>query len=246
MSTTVFNVKFQFDKDKIERIILETSLSGKGYVCFVDVNSLTMSFKNNEYNHILNSSLANSCDGSYIALMANLIYKTKYKEYIGPDFFEKMIYLPVKHIIIGGNEHVFKGIFSKVAAKLPHPEIKHIELPFKDVDDFDYQIIANEINDFKPRLIWVSLGAPKQEIFMSKIIPYVEKGVLIGVGAAYNFFTGEVKDIPQWARKTHLIWFYRLISEPKKQIKRFTNAMLTIFSIFFTELKKKKKEKESF
>jgi N-acetylglucosaminyldiphosphoundecaprenol N-acetyl-beta-D-mannosaminyltransferase len=44
---------------------------------------------------------------------------------------------------------------------------------------------------------------------------------LLGVGAALNYFSGEVKDIPSWAKKYHLIWMYRIFTEPKKQLPRF-------------------------
>lgn len=236
MSIKVFNVNFEFDKNKFEEIVTNTSLEGKGYACFVDLTSLSTAYKDENFLKVLNNSLVNSCDGSYIALMASKIHKTNFQAYIGPDFFEKMVTLPFRQIMIGGD----KEVFSKIEAKVMNSGgssalLSHLELPFADVNDFDYKYVADQINKFEPRFIWVSLGAPKQEIFMNKLLPFINKGVLIGVGAAFNYYTGTIKEIPKWARKTKLIWFYRLLTEPQKQSKRFFTIMKVLPKLYKEE-----------
>lgn len=231
-----FNINFQFDHQELEKKIEETSSEGKGYCCFVDATSLVHSSKNEKFRNILNASLVNSCDGSYIALLASKIHGEPLKEYIGPDFFKKFIYKPYKQFVIGNTE----AVFNKVKAKLEvtgadTSNLCFIPLPFKSVDDFDYENISQQINKVFPRFIWVSLGAPKQEEFMSKLLPHIDKGVMIGVGAALNYFTGEVKDIPHWARQTHLIWLYRIFTEPKKQLKRCKEIFLVLPKIYMQE-----------
>jgi N-acetylglucosaminyldiphosphoundecaprenol N-acetyl-beta-D-mannosaminyltransferase len=84
------------------------------------------------------------------------------------------------------------------------------------------------------------LGAPKQEEFMYRITPKIDKGVLLGVGAALNYFSGAVKDIPKWAIKFHLIWLYRVFTEPKKQLPRCINTFTYYPLLFLKELKGKK------
>lgn len=231
-----FNINLQFNHQELEKTIEETSLAGKGYCCFVDATSLVHSHKNEKFRTILNASLVNSCDGSYIALLAGKIHNEQLKEYIGPDFFRKFINKPYPQFVIGNTEEVF----NKVKAKLESTgndtsNLYFIPLPYKGVNEFDYPKIASQINQIHPRFIWVSLGAPKQEKFMSKLLPHIETGVMIGVGAALNYFTGEVKDIPDWARKTRLIWLYRIFTEPKKQLKRCTEIFLVLPKIYAQE-----------
>ncbi|MCS2525263.1 WecB/TagA/CpsF family glycosyltransferase [Bacteroides ovatus] len=60
------------------------------------------------------------------------------------------------------------------------------------VDQFDYPAIAKQINELHPDIVWVSLGAPKQETFIHNIFPCIEQGVLFGIGAAFNFYTGDL------------------------------------------------------
>jgi N-acetylglucosaminyldiphosphoundecaprenol N-acetyl-beta-D-mannosaminyltransferase len=237
-----FNINFQFNHQELERTIEGTSLNDKGYCCFIDATSLVHSFKNEKFRNILNASLVNSCDGSYIALLASKIHGVYLKEYIGPDFFKKFIYKSYPQFVIGNTS----AVFNKIRAKLElngndTSNLFFIPLPYKGVNEFDYKEIATQINQIHPRFIWVSLGAPKQEEFMCKLLPHIEKGVMIGVGAALNYFTGEVKDIPNWARKTHLIWLYRIFTEPKKQIKRCVD-IISVLPVMYVQEKREVKK----
>ena len=237
-----FNINFQFNHQELEKTIEETSHEDKGYCCFVDATSLVYSYKNEKFRNILNTSLVNSCDGSYIALLASKIHDEQFKEYIGPDFFKKFIYKSYPQFVIGNTKEVFDKI--KVKLELNGNDTSNlffIPLPYKGVNEFDYQKIAFQINQKHPRFIWVSLGAPKQEEFMFKLLPHIEKGVMIGVGAALNYFTGEVKDIPDWARKTRLIWLHRIFTEPKKQIKRCSEIVMILPKLYRLEKKQIKK-----
>ena len=217
-----FKIPLEFNHQKLEHTIIESSLNSKGYCCFVDSNMLVESFVDEKslIINILNESLVNSCDGSYLALLASVVHKKKLWAYNGPEFFEKFIYANEKHCIIGNTDIVFEKIKTKVKITNGKSALKYIPLPFLKVEEFDYEKIAEEINKYNPRYIWVSLGAPKQEIFMYKLLPLINSGVMLGVGAALNYFSGEIKDIPGWATKYRLIWLFRIFTEPKKQIQR--------------------------
>ncbi len=230
-----FKIHFEFDHDQLEQTIINTSLETKGYCCFIDSNTLCEAHKSNseKFRTILNNSLVNSCDGSYIAMLASLVYKRHFRAYSGPQFFNKFVYHRVRHCFIGNTYSVFQKIRSKVALDIEHPDMHFISIPFKEVDEFDYNAIAREVNSLKPNYIWVSMGAPKQEVFMSKLLPHIDRGVMMGVGAALNYFSGEIKAIPHWAKKFNLIWFYRILTEPKKQIRRVGKILIYYPRVFF-------------
>ena len=217
-----FKIPFEFDHQKLEQTIIERSVNSKGYCCFVDSNMLVESFLDEKCQiiNVLNESLVNSCDGSYLALMASIVHKKKLRAYNGPEFFEKFVYVNEKQCIIGNTDIVFEKIKTKVEIVNGKSDLRFIPLPFLKVEEFDYAKIADEINKYKPRYMWVSLGAPKQEIFMYKLLPLINTGVMLGVGAALNYFSGEIKDIPGWATKYRLIWLFRIFTEPKKQTQR--------------------------
>nr|WP_321356790.1 WecB/TagA/CpsF family glycosyltransferase [uncultured Draconibacterium sp.] len=217
-----FKINFEFDHHRFEEIVLHTSLNAKGYCCFIDSNILIEAHKkrNNTLLEILNGSTVNSCDGSYIAKLASILYNKKLKAYNGPQFFNKFIYYPGNHCIVGNTATVYQKIKDKVEKQNTASQLHYIPVPYLEADQFDYKEIARQINSIKAEIIWVSLGAPKQEIFMSKLLPYLDRGVMLGVGAALNYFSGDIKDIPKWVTKFNLIWFYRILTEPKKQLKR--------------------------
>jgi N-acetylglucosaminyldiphosphoundecaprenol N-acetyl-beta-D-mannosaminyltransferase len=223
-----FKINLEFDHDVLEKTVEQTAKEKKGYCCFVDLTSLVYSHNHPDFREVLNNAVVNSCDGSYIAMSASKIHKENLKQYIGPEFFEKFIFKPGKHIILGSTPEVYKKILERVELEGgDKTAMSYLGLPFKPVDEFDYKSISETINAFEPNYIWVSLGAPKQEYFMNKLLPFINKGIMLGVGAAFNYFSGEINDIPNWTKKLHVVWVYRLLTEPKKQIKRLKTILLT-------------------
>ena len=234
-----FNINLQFNHYELEKTIIETSLNSKGYCCFVDTTLLVHTYNNDDFRSIVNKSLLNSCDGSYIPMLAGTIHNEQLKEHIGPDFFKKFIYISYTQLIIGNTVEVFHKIKAKLELnRSDSSNLFFIPLPFKEADEFDYIKISSQVNSIKPRLIWVSLGAPKQEVFMSNLLPYIDKGVMLGVGAALNYFSGEINDIPAWTKQLKVIWIYRIFTEPKKQFKRLKSIVVTFPIILRDELRK--------
>ena len=103
-------------------------------------------------------------------------------------------------------------------------------LPFKKVDEFDYEGIAQMINEDNPDIIWVSLGAPKQEMFMARLKPYLKRGIMFGYGAIFNFNAGvgKVKRAPRWMLALRLEWLHRALEQPKKNIPRYWNFIKSL------------------
>jgi N-acetylglucosaminyldiphosphoundecaprenol N-acetyl-beta-D-mannosaminyltransferase len=115
------------------------------------------------------------------------------------------------------------------------------ELPFCKVEEFDYPAIAEMVNRDNPDIIWVALGAPKQEIFMSKLQPYLKRGVQIAVGAAFKFYSGlDEKRAPAWMRRSKLEFLYPIYAEPKKQFARCKQIVLTLPGIIREESRRKR------
>ena len=71
---------------------------------------------------------------------------------------------------------------------------------------------------------------------MSKLNPYLKRGVQIAVGAAFKFYSGlEEKRAPEWMRRMHLEFVYRIFAEPKKQWARCKLIIRTLPRIFREE-----------
>lgn len=238
----VFNIKIEFDpkvlRDTIERYIEEKR---KAYVCVVDANVLTIAQKDLKYREIVKSATVNTCDGSSISRMVNKIYGTDYHAYNGPELFEYYIERPYKHVLVGNRASKVEQIKAKVREKGIELDMRHVDVPFVPVEEFDYEGIAKQINELKPDIVWVSLGAPKQETFISNIFPYVNQGVFFGIGAAFNFYTGDLHNNKKELGGLRLIWLERVFKEPKKQLKRVWNYLVMMPRIYRNEKRKLKK-----
>lgn len=221
-----FNINIEFDKDYVDRTIDDAIQNNVvGYVCSVESNNLTYANTHDDFLKVINNALVNICDGSVLASIISKTYRGRYKPYIGADLFIKYIERKkYKQYFLGNTRDVLDGLRDNLTKIDPNiTSMPFVELPFKDVNSFDYQSIASDINSHKPDVVWVSLGAPKQEIFMSKLQPHLQRGVMFGFGAIFNFFSGvgSVKRAPAFMRRMKLEWLYRAFEEPKKNVPRY-------------------------
>lgn len=235
----VFNINIEFDsevfKSTVEKYIQEKK---KAYVCVVDANVITIAQKDLRYREIVKNATINTCDGSSIAKMVNKIYGTHYHAYNGPELFEYYIERPYKHLLLGNKASKVDQIKAKVKEKGIDLDMQHLDVPFVPVDQFDYEGIAKQINEIKPDIVWVSLGAPKQEKFISNIFPYVNQSVFFGIGAAFNFYTGDLHNNKKEFGGLRLIWLERIFKEPKKQLKRVGGYLMMVPKMYFEEKRK--------
>lgn len=237
----IFNIHIEFDSKVFCRTVESfIAQKQKAYVCVVDANVITIAQKDLKYREIVKGANINTCDGSSISKMANSIYGTNYSAFNGPELFEYYIERPYKHVLLGNKASKVEQIKSKVAEKGLDLDLTHVDVPFVPVDEFDYPAIAKQINDLHPDIVWVSLGAPKQETFISNIMPYIEQGVLFGIGAAFNFYTGDLHNNKKEIGGLRFIWLERIFKEPKKQIGRVGNFLLAMPKMYLEEKKRAK------
>lgn len=246
MEKKYFNVSIEFDKDKLDNIIFNAIENGiVGYSCSVESNNLTVANKDPEFLKVLNGAIVNNCDGSVLAKILGMIHHEALDSYIGADIFIKYIKMcKFNQFFLGNTPEVLAGLkmnLSKIDPRIN--DMRFETLPFRKVDEFDYQGIANMINAENPDIIWVSLGAPKQEMFMSRLKPYLKRGVMFGYGAIFNFNAGvgNVKRAPQWMLNLRLEWLHRALEQPKKNIPRYWNFIKILPRLIRDERRKVRK-----
>lgn len=241
----IFNIHLEFDHDKF-RYEIDKAIAEKkaGYVCVVDGNVLSQTHMKPWYREIVRGAFVNTCDGGFIAKMCNDIYGTKYTAFNGPDVFAEYVEKPYKQLLLGNTEETYNLIRNKMKEKgKDEKKLLYMPLPFLPVEEFDYEGIAKQVNEMEPSIIWVSLGAPKQEIFMSKLLPLLNQGVMFGIGAAFNYYAGILNEPKARIGAVRFIWLVRLFEEPKKQWKRCWN-FLSVIPALKREERKRKKENE--
>ena len=221
---TFFNITYEFDREAVHNAITSRlKAPGADYICVADGVILNIANRTPEYLKVIRDGMFAICDSSYVPLYIKWLYGKRFSQYSGSEIFEdiirsrryRMIFLDTQQSILDGLKKTLTGW---------NPEVEHMsfhELPFCSVDEFDYTAIARMIEADHADIVWVALGAPKQEYFMHRLKPHLNHGVMIAVGAAFKFFSGvTAKRAPQWMVDSHLEFIYRLTQEPKKQFNR--------------------------
>lgn len=241
-----FQLEYEFDKTEIHSAIAQqlSKENAAAYICVADGVVLTMAHQDAAYRKVVNESLFCICDSSWATFYIKWIYGGERKpQYCGSDIFSDIIKgKKYRMCFLGSHQKTLNALQNNLEAM--NPDVSNMlfyELPFKDVEDFNYPAIASMIEKDGADIIWISLGAPKQDIFMNKLKPYLRHGVMIGVGAAFSFYSGIAeKRAPKWMIDLHLEFLFRIISSPKKQTKRCWGIITTLPKILSKELKTKK------
>ncbi|MBO7231441.1 MAG: WecB/TagA/CpsF family glycosyltransferase [Bacteroidaceae bacterium] len=242
-----FNIQYEFDVPTVHQAIEEQLAQEQpDYICVADGNILTMVHNDEDYRAVINDGMFSICDSSWVPKFIKWIYGHNYKHYCGSDIFIDIVRSrKYRMMFLGTKQNVLDALRENLAKENPDvSDMTFKELPFCTVDEFDYAGIAEMVNNDGAEIIWVALGAPKQEIFMNRLKPHLNKGVMIAIGAAFNFYSG-LADAPQrcpaWMRKLHLEFVHRIFKEPKKQIRRCWHIVTTLPQILRKERQIKKK-----
>ena len=239
----IFNTKLEFNKEKLFHDI-DTRIADKksGYICVCDSSVITRIQREEKYREVVNGAYTNTCDGSSICALANKIYGPGLESINGPEIFATYTRKAYKQVIIGNTERIVQKVREKLCNEgVDDKHITHMQLPFCKVEDFDYKGIAAELNREQYDIIWVSLGNPKQEIFMYNIEPLLKQGVMFGIGAALNFWVGDLA-LPKFhIGNLRFIWLTRIFQDPIRQIKMNWPIVKTLPGMYFEEKRKAKK-----
>ena len=207
-----------FTKDNLH------NLSGD-YICVTNVFATVTAFEEPEYRKIQNEALLALPDGGPLASVGRKRGYTTMHRTTGPDYMGEIFKISVAN----GYRHFFYGSTQETLSKLEiklKEEFEGINIvgmyspPFRELTYEEDQEVIKMIHDSKPDFIWVGLGAPKQERWM-----YKHKGklcgLMVGVGAGFDYFAGNIKRAPSWMQKANLEWLYRLCQEPRRLFKKY-------------------------
>lgn len=163
-------------------------------------------------------------DGVFLLWLA-FFSKTPLKERInGTDLTYTLLKLAQENNLKVFFLSPWKGMGREILAKLKEYKIKIdcFDLPFEKYQNFSAtQKALKKINAFYPDILFVGLGAPKQEIWLAKNKEKIKTKVALGVGSALDYLSGRKKRAPLWMQKAGLEWFWRFLTEPKRLFVRY-------------------------
>jgi N-acetylglucosaminyldiphosphoundecaprenol N-acetyl-beta-D-mannosaminyltransferase len=200
------------------------SLSGD-YICVSNVHTTVMSYEDKEYCAVQNGGVMAIPDGGPLSSVG---HKRGYKDMqrtTGPSYMGEILKVSVekgyRHYFYGSTEETLEKLYQVLDREYPGIQIAGMySPPFRPMTEEEDNAIMEQINEMHPDFVWVGLGAPKQEKWMAAHQGKVE-GLMVGVGAGFDYFAGNISRAPEWMQKSNLEWLFRLLQDPKRLFKRY-------------------------
>lgn len=218
----------------------------KGYVCVTGVHGVMEAQKNVEMRTVLNSAFLNVPDGMPMVWVGRSQGFRDMKRVYGPEFMmavcERSVREGWSHFLYGGKPGVAGQLQAFLEKRFPGIRVAGtFTPPFRLLNPEEAAELQDRVRAVKPDVFWVGLSTPKQELFMNHYLPKLDTKIMVGVGAAFDVATGNIRDAPGWVKKTGLQWAHRLIQEPGRLWRRYAVIVPAfLFLILFQALGMKK------
>lgn len=197
-------------------------LRGK-YICVSNVHTTVTGYEEADYRNIQNTAALALPDGKPLSLYSKKHGFPEAERVTGPDLMGELFARDngLRHYFYGGKEETIQVLSEKLPREYPSLRIAGmVSPPFRPLTEEEDERELQKMNDAKADIIWIGLGAPKQERYMYEHRGKVN-GVMIGVGAGFDYYAGTIKRAPMWMQKLSLEWLYRLMQDPKRLFRRY-------------------------
>jgi N-acetylglucosaminyldiphosphoundecaprenol N-acetyl-beta-D-mannosaminyltransferase len=194
----------------------------QGYICVTEATTIVMAQDDPELRTVLNDAFLCTPDGMPIVWLCRLAGQSQVRRVYGPDLMLTLCQLPgIRHFFYGGTNGLTTKLQEKLSLRFPGLQVVGtFEPPFRPLRPEEEQDLIAQVRQARPDVFWVGLGAGKQDKFMAQWLPRLDVTLMVGVGAAFAFHSGQVKQAPRWIRHAGFEWLYRLCREPQRLWRR--------------------------
>lgn len=195
------------------------------YMCVSNVHTTVVSYENPAYCSIQNGGIMAIPDGGPLSSIGKKRGCEEMERTTGPSYMEEIFKISVqkgyKHYFYGSTDDTLNKLKMNLEKKYSGINIVGMySPPFRPLNIDENIEIVDRINILKPDFVWIGLGAPKQEYWMAENQGKV-RGFMVGVGAGFDYFAGNIKRAPKWMQNNNLEWLYRLIQDPRRLFFRY-------------------------
>ena len=199
-------------------------LSGD-YICVSNVHTTVMAYEDPEYLKIQNGGIMAIPDGGPLSSVGQKRGFKNMKRNTGPSLMEEIFKISTekgyRHYFYGSTDETLEKLYAALRDAYSGIQIAGMySPPFRPMTEDEDTAIVERINETKPDFVWVGLGAPKQEKWMAAHQGRIE-GLMVGVGAGFDYYAGNIKRAPEWMQNRNLEWAYRLLQDPRRLFGRY-------------------------
>lgn len=194
-------------------------------VCVANVHMLMEAHRNPKFAAVLSTADLVTPDGMPLVWLMNLLGGWRQNRVAGMDILLALCHqVSAKKIsvfFVGSEQETLDRMKVRLQQEFPQLQIAGMEpLPFRPLNSKEDADIVEKINNSEAGIVFVSLGCPKQEIWMNEHQGKINT-VMLGLGGVFPIYAGLHKWAPLWVRKLGLEWLYRLAQEPRRLWKRY-------------------------
>lgn len=201
-------------------------------VCLANVHMLMEAERHEWYREILHRADLVTPDGKPLVMMLRRLGILHQNQVAGMDVFEHLCDLAEKAGIsvyfLGSTPEILDGMKQRIHREYPVLKVAGMKsIPFMSVDEIRAsrdESLIEEVNNSGAGIVFVCLGCPKQEVWMSQYQGYI-KGVMIGVGAVFAMYAGLTPRAPHLVQQAGMEWLYRLAQEPRRLWHRYSSTI---------------------
>jgi N-acetylglucosaminyldiphosphoundecaprenol N-acetyl-beta-D-mannosaminyltransferase len=225
------------ETEAVQRIARWAQQGGSRYVCVCNAHSVVTTTTDAAFARAIAGADMATADGAPVAWMLRRLGAPQQRRVSGPELMLAYCALAALRgeaiFLYGSTPATLQALQQRLRARWPALRIAGaLAPPFRPATAAEDAADVERINASGARTVWVSLGCPKQELWMAQHRGRVQ-AVMIGVGAAFDFHAGTVKRAPAWIRHIGFEWLHRLLSEPRRLWRRYLvgNAVFVLGAI---------------
>lgn len=205
------------------------SAAGHQYVCLTGVHGVIEAKSDLALRRILNNALINAPDGMPMSWVGRWQGHREMDRVFGPDFMAAMCRRSMergyRHFLYGGEPGIAEQLRDTLQRRFPGLSVVGTYTPpFRPLNPTEEAELSARLQALRPDILWIGLSTPKQERFMAHYVGRLQAPLLVGVGAAFDFHTGRIRDCSAWIKRCGLQWLHRLLQEPRRLGRRYLRS----------------------
>jgi N-acetylglucosaminyldiphosphoundecaprenol N-acetyl-beta-D-mannosaminyltransferase len=211
-------------KDACDRIVSWVRSGDRAYVCVASVNNVIEARDNAGFRASMNEADLVTPDGRPLAWALRWLGLSNATQVRGTDLTDAVLLrAAVEHVPVGfygSTDRVLTAFLERAGDRWPGLNVVYrFSPPFREPTPQEDDEVMSRLKASGARILFVGLGCPKQEIWMARHRGF--PGVMLGVGAAFDFLAGEKKQAPRSMQRWGLEWVFRLVTEPRRLWRRY-------------------------
>jgi len=207
---------------------IDTLLRGSqsGYICVAGVHGVMEAQWDSELFEAYDGSTMTVPDGMPLVWTGWLQSHRRMARVAGPDLMLEVFRDPrfqnLRHFLYGGRQDVAQELKVSLLARFPAAQIVGTYTPpFRDLNEAELQDLKTQLAEARVDVLWIGISCPRQELFMARHVGHLPARLMFGVGAAFDYHTGRIRDCAPWIKRAGLQWLHRLLQDPRRLWKRY-------------------------